>query len=205
MDKKGLEISMGMMITIIIAVITLILAIGLVRNLFTGATQSVTDINAQLTAQIRDIFSQGSSEKIFVLLGNDRIGNIRADGKLFSFWAGARTNYGTALTNRSDIQFKLELDPTSECYTKLKVTQVSKWFVNPTMPNTGVTALTDVREIKTTADDMGSARIQVQIPEGTPLCKQEVFITFFDNTQSPPETIAGASFTINVLRKSLLG
>lgn len=201
--KAAFEMSVSTMIIIVLAIVFLILGLTLVRNIFGNATESVDDVNEQMKSQIRNIFSDGS-EKLFILLGNDKIANVRADASLFSFWVGARTNYGSSVTNRSDMQYILELDPASDCYQKLKATQISKWFVNPTMPSTGKTGYNDVRDIGTTAQDSASARIQLKIPEGTPLCQQEVFVTFYDNTQDPiHQTIAGSSFTINVLRKSL--
>jgi hypothetical protein len=147
-NKKGLEVSMGMMITIVIGVITLILALALLRNLFSGATESVDDINEQLKTKIRDILAPDTDAKIFIALGNDKIAKVRADGQIFSFWTGARTIYGTSVDNRSSIQFTLELDPTSNCYKTLKAAQVSKWFVSPQMPSSGKTGYSDIRDIK---------------------------------------------------------
>jgi hypothetical protein len=203
--RAAFEMSMSTIVIIVLAVVFLILGLVLLRNIFGFATTSMDDINTQMKTQINDIFST-DAEKIFVLLGDQKIANVRADGNLFSFWAGARTLYGNSVDTRSSIQFTLELDKTSECYKKLNgASQISKWFVSPIMPVSGITNYSDVRDIKTTANDVGSARIQIKIPEGTLICAQEVLITFYDNTLDPKyQTIAGSSFTINVLRKSII-
>jgi len=201
--KAAFEMSMTTIIVIVLSVVFLILGLGLLRTIFGTATTSMEDIDTQLQSQIRDIFSQ-ENEKIFILLGNDKIAKIRADGKLFSFWAGARTLFTMPLVDRSSIQYVLELDTESDCYKKLGSTQVGKWFVSPLLKS-GKSEYSDIRDLKTVAPDMGSARIQIKIPEGTPTCTQEVFITFYDNTgDTKLETIAGSSFTIEVLRKSIV-
>ena len=54
------------------------------------------------------------------------------------------------------------------------------------------------------ADNAG-ASIIFDIPKGTALCSQKVYVDFQDTKTSPPTPNDGAAFTIQVIRAGLLG
>lgn len=69
MHKKGaLELSVGTIVILVLAMSMLILGIVLVRNIFSGATGAVDLINNNVKAQINSLFNQDENQKIVVYL-----------------------------------------------------------------------------------------------------------------------------------------
>jgi hypothetical protein len=197
--KKGIEVSMGMMITIVIAVITLILALALLRNLFTGATQSVTTINDKVSSEINKIFAD-ENRKLVIYLGTDKTAKIKAGTADFSLAIAAQTIANSRINNRSELQFKFELDDSSP--------------VNcvKTIGKSLTAALFQVKlDQWVNANDriegpLGGYILHLKVPDTTQICTQTVYVTALDKTVNPEgETIASDAFTISILGKGLFG
>lgn len=68
MNKKAaIELSIGTMVVIVLAMAMLIMGLVLVKNIFSGATQSVDTINDNVKAQINQLFND-NNQKVAVLL-----------------------------------------------------------------------------------------------------------------------------------------
>jgi hypothetical protein len=198
-NKKAIEVSMGMMITIVIAVITLILALALVRNLFTGATQSVTSINDKVSSEINKIFAD-ESRKLVIYLGQDKTAKIKAGTTDFSLAIAAQTIANSRINNRSEIQFKFELDESApkSCIKTIGKALTSSLF--QVKLNDWVNANDRIE------GPLAGYILRITVPDTTQICSQTVYVTALDKTVDPAgETIASDSFTISILGKGLFG
>lgn len=197
--RAAFEMSVSTMIIIVLAVVFLILALTLIRNIFGSATQSVDVVNDQVMSQLRALFTD-ENQKIVIKL-SDNTADIRADNTPIGIAVAARTLYGNSPGNYSGIQYKLEPVKTSDCYTKLGITQITRWFTSQKLSTTGE-VYNDMDKFDSV--DLAGASIKVQIPEGTISCSQQVRITFIDNTQEQKGLpIGGDTLTIQVMRKAL--
>ena len=70
-NKKGaLELSVGTIVVIVIAMSMLILGLVLVRNIFSGATEATELINNNVKAQINQLFNQEGTKTVVYLPDN---------------------------------------------------------------------------------------------------------------------------------------
>jgi len=70
-NKRGaIELSIGTMVVIVLAMAMLILGLVLVRNIFSGATSSVDTINDNVKAQINQLFNDNNQKVAILLPGN---------------------------------------------------------------------------------------------------------------------------------------
>jgi hypothetical protein len=200
--KAAFEMSMSTIIIIVLSVIFLILGLVLLKNIFGTATSSLATIDDKLKTQMASLFAD-EDQPIFIK-PEDGVLKIRAGTTNFGFILGGKSKYGNDV-KRGDIQFKLTLDKkgSGNCYSKIGEAKIKQWFVGSSI------AASDTDNIYNSMDDyrddMAFQRIQIDIPSGTVLCTQKVFydvIDKSDTTQTLP--IGGGSFTIEVLRKSLI-
>ncbi len=71
MDNIGaIELSIGTMVVIVLAMAMLIMGLVLVNKIFSGATQSVDTINDNVRAQINGLFSNNNQKVAILLPGN---------------------------------------------------------------------------------------------------------------------------------------
>ena len=187
--KKGaMELSISTIVVIVLAMSMLILGLVLVRTIFTGATESVTEIDTKIKGEIKEMFVDDST-KIIVKLDSDKTIRIRADGTMSGVGFGARTIDGS-IVDTKEMKYKLNLDTNSRenCVSILNIKKVEEFFKQ----NIGTDMPLDEFE-----GDTAFAAIQISIPEGTPLCSQKVFIDVWDG-DTP---IGRALFIIEVIRK----
>lgn len=203
--KNGaFEMSMTTMIVIVLSVIFLIMALVLIRNIFGGATASVDQINTQVTKEINKLFTD-ENKKIVIYLGTDKIAKIKAGTTNFGLIIGAETKYGNPIDNRSDIQYKLELDKNSECYKMIGPTGIQRWFTQQKISGT----TTYWNNIDEAESDKAYTRIELSIPAGTVVCTQKVMVDFIDNTNKDytesSNTLGLNSFTIEIVQAGIFG
>lgn len=191
-NKAAFELSVSTIIIIVIGVTFLILGLALLRNIFQGSTQSIDDINSALGKQVQQLFAD-ESKNIIVYL-NDKTAKIKAGTVNFNFWIAAQTTTNLNLAKRADITYTLELDQGSDCSKQLGSSTVKNWFSDK------FTGANNVAEFQAST---GFAKITLNIPSGTVVCTQTVYVTFKDNTVDPSATIGGTSFTIQVLKSGL--
>jgi hypothetical protein len=201
--KAAIEMSMSTVIIIVLAVSFLILGLILLRNIFGNATTSMGTIDDKLKNQLSSLFAD-EEQQIFIKPDDGQL-KIRAGTTNFGFVIGARTRNGNDVAKRSDIQYRLVLDKNApnNCLKKITEAKVRSWFVGSKIA-TGESDLT-YNSITDYKADQGFVRIQIDLPSGTVLCTQTVYYDFVDKTDPTLERpIGGGSFTVEVIRKSLL-
>jgi hypothetical protein len=190
MEKKGaMELSIGTIVVIVLAMAMLILGLVLVRTIFKGATESVNDLSDKVKGEITNLFVDESS-KIVVKLGADKTARIKAGTENFGVGIGAKTSDGSAATG--ELQYKLSLDESARenCLSILKAKKTEELFTQK---------LGSFSQFDQFQGDTAFAIIQMSIPEGTTLCTQKVYVDVKDGE----DTIGREVFIIEVIRKGI--
>ena len=105
--RAAIELSIGTMVVIVLAMAMLILGLVLVKNIFSGATSSVDTINDNVKAQINQLFND-NNQKVAVLLPGNSV-EIKK-GTSFGVAFGVKdVTEGTSTTNN----FAYHVDATS--------------------------------------------------------------------------------------------
>jgi len=187
----AMELSVGTAVVIVLAVTMLILGLVLVRNIFSGATESVSELNEKVKSEITNLFSESSSNLI-IKLGSDRTARVKAGTEEFGIAIGARTKDGSTV-DLNKLKYKLSLDTSTKenCYQELGMQKTQDLFLQKMDTNL---------EFDRFEGDTTFAIIQISIPEGTELCSQKVYIDIQDNG----EPLGREMFILKVERKGLL-
>jgi len=191
--KKGaLELSMGTIVIVVLAMTMVILGLVLVRTIFSGATESVTDLNAEVREEIVNLFAD-EDDNVIVKLGSQKTAKIKPGSGNFGFVLGGRTSDGTS-TDRSRLQYRLELNEEDNyCNAKLGVRQTEELF------DTNFEEWNNFDEYE---GDVAFALINVNIPKGTAYCMQKVYIDIKD-TETGKEY--GDFFVIDIVKGGIGG
>lgn len=193
-QKKGaIELSIGTVVIIVLAMSMLILGLVLVRNIFTGATESVDILDDKVQNEIKNLFNDESSD-VIVKLGSDRTAKIKP-GTSVKVGIGARLPSGESLQDGNRLKFTLSLDElttSQNCLRvlgKTKTEQIFRTNLNVPVP------FLDIDGSNAFGD------VEISVPEGTALCTQKVIVKVTD-TQG--NTLVGQTFfTIEVLKEGL--
>lgn len=190
MERKGaLEMSVSTIVILVIGMTMLILGIVLVTNIFTGATDSVDDLNEKVKNEISSLFSD-TNKDVIVKLGADNTAKITPGPDAFGIAIGAKTKDGSA-TNRERLKYKLtpETATGSNCASPriLGQTNMEKLFVTP---------LNVDRSFDEYDGATAFAIIELKVPKGTAECTQKIFIDVKD-TQTT-ENVGGSFFIIDI-------
>ena len=78
--KAAIELSIGTIVVIVIAMTMLVLGLILVKNIFSGATESVDSLNEKVMGEISKLFTDESAN-VVVKLGSDQTAKIKQDTK----------------------------------------------------------------------------------------------------------------------------
>ncbi|MDO8459482.1 MAG: hypothetical protein Q7S74_00065 [Nanoarchaeota archaeon] len=205
-NKKGaIELSIGTVVIIVLAMAMLILGLVLVRSIFKGAIDSVDITNRQVQAQITSLFSKDDTN-LAILLGADKTARIQAGSGLVTVGFGAKLSSGRIIQKRSDLTYKLSLDTSQtqrEVLTCDRVlggeNNVKKLFLQNFDSNLNFDQL----------DGKGNAfaGIQIDIPKGTPKCTQKIYIDVLDHITDPtaPSSVGADYFILEVTGGSIFG
>ena len=194
--KAAIELSIGTIVIIVLAMSMLILGLVLVRSIFKGATTTVDILNDKVAGEVANLFvSEG--EDVVVKLGADQTARIAAGTTDFGIAIGSRTLDGTA-TTRERLNFKLSLEAAN-----------GKNCISPGIlgdQRTKALFITSLNTQNKFDKFQGSntyARIQINIPKGTATCTQKVFI---DVTDTKDNSIVGGSFfVVEVIQSGIFG
>lgn len=108
--KAAIELSIGTIVVIVLAMTMLILGIVLVRSIFTGATESVNEINEGVKSEIKKLF-QDENDKAVIRL-TDNTAKIK-QGDEFNFVFAVRNNEEGSVTQT--YSYKTELADKGTC------------------------------------------------------------------------------------------
>ena len=193
MNKKGaIELSIGTVVIIVIAMSMLILGLVLVRNIFTGATESVDSLNDKVRAEITNLFTEEGS-KIGIKLGADKIAKIEAGTNGFGIGFGGKTKDGGNIldgTTTTNLWYSLELanagSPTA-CVT------FEEFILEQ---NFSGEKLATPKRFEEEIGPNGYTRLVFNIPEGTAECSESIKIITYDAGKS--QVIATSSFRVQI-------
>jgi hypothetical protein len=192
--KKGaIELSIGTLVIIVIAMAVLIAGLVLVRNIFTGATSTVDELNNKVRGEIVALFSDNERD-VVIRLGSDRTARIRPSDEEFGVGLGARTKDGSIIEDRGRLKYKLELDSSESgsCVEIIGASSTKSFFKTP------------LDKFVNFGDIDGSsafAIIALEVPKGTQQCSQKVFVDVEDSKTK--EFIGGTFFRIEILREGI--
>jgi hypothetical protein len=208
--KAAIELSIGTVVIIVIAMTMLIMGIVLVRNIFGGATQSVNSLNDKVRSEIASLFTEEGEKIVIYGAGADRTIKIKRGTESFGFVISAiaeKTNTpGSTPTTSAELQYKLELLNPTECNLK-------GYFNNP--PQSTFTATAAGTTVANTAtgylsfDDFdnpqGDALILLSIPDDAETCSQRIRVTIQDKSDRPNVNNPSKTFTIKIISGGFLG
>src|SRR3989338_9124029 len=98
MKKGAIELSIGTIVVIVLAMSMLILGLVLVKSIFTGATYNVDQLNKNVEAEINKLFNE-KGENIVLYLPNNQA-EVK-QGKSFGIAFGVRnTAEGESIASR---------------------------------------------------------------------------------------------------------
>jgi len=192
--RAALELSIGTIVILVLAMSMLILGLILVRTIFKSATASVDSLDDKVQASIVDMFTD-EADNIVVKLGKGKTARIKADNKKIGVAFGAKTLDGDPVDPRT-FKYKLELDTSARenCVTEVRGREraVEEFL----MQSVGTRLRFD--EIN---QDTAFAIVEIRIPEGTPLCSQKVYMEVYEDQ----ELVGSSFFIIDVIRKGFFG
>ncbi|MEK6859794.1 MAG: hypothetical protein AABX54_03190 [Nanoarchaeota archaeon] len=190
--KEGaIEMSMSTIVVLVLAMSMLILGLVLVRSIFRTATNSVNELDNKVRTEITNLFVD-ESNKVVVKLGSDYTARITAGTTNFGIGIGAKTLSGSPATK--ELKYKLTVDDTARenCYKILGRNGVKVLFKQN---------LDTYSEFDRFEGDAAFAIIQVDVPEGTALCSQKIFVDVKDGDQTVGRTV----FIVDIVRKGFFG
>src|SRR3989344_6689660 len=172
--RAALELSIGTIVVLVIAMTMLILGLVLIRGIFSSATESVESLDDKVKSEIIGLFTD-QSDKVVVKLGADKTAKIKAGTQNFGIAIGAKTRDGSSASE--SLQYKLSLDEGARdnCLKTLGKTRTEQLFKQ----NFGKFSSFDKWE-----GDSAFTIIQADIPEGTPLCTQKVHVDVKEDEES---------------------
>lgn len=193
-NKAALELSIGTMVIIVLAVTMLILGLVLIRNIYGIATESINDLGEKTQDAIAEMFTDDSAD-VIIKLGTENTAKIRPNDETFGIGIAARTFDGS-LSDRDRLSYRLTLEQATgnNCVSSdfLGLDQTKALFV---------TLLDTNLKFDAYDDDKSFARIILKVPKGTPVCSQKVLIDVVDTQTGRPA--GGNFFIIEILRSGL--
>ena len=191
--KAAIELSIGTVVIIVLAMSMLVLGIALVRNIFKGATSSVDILNDRVVGEITSLFADEGSD-VIVKLGADQTAKIKQGSGPFRIAIGARKSGesgGTQVT-RDDITYTLKLDDSEGNCVKKYGNTIKSVFVTP---------LDVSKKFDRIQGSQVFALIELNVKDSTPICTQKVYIDV--NIRDDPGPY-GNFFIIEVQKKGFL-
>jgi len=181
-----MELSIGTIVILVLAMTMLVLGLVLVRTIFTGATDSAEELNTQVLDEIKTLFTDDSRD-ILIKLGSDKTARIKAGTDNFGIHILARTETGIA--EDADLKYKLELIAGNEnCQLAIGTPEVEAFFEQN---------FDQDLEFTDSNDNVAGVRIGISVPDDTPKCTQKVKISVKEGTDS----LGSESFVIQILKK----
>jgi len=194
--KAAIELSVGTIVIIVIAMTMLIMGIVLVRNIFGGATTSVNSLNDKVKSEIASLFTEEGEKIVIYGAGADRTIKIKRGTESFGFVISAiadQTRDASGNPTRSDkLKYKLELMPDTEC----NINQFKSFFKNPKWSSGDSLG---PREFDDFDNPRGDTLITMSIPKDAETCTQKIKLTVEDSSGGTPANTVSKSFNIQII------
>ncbi len=171
MNKKGaVELSIGTIVIIVLAMAMLILGLVLVKNIFSGSTEAVTNLNKGVINEINNLFTKSDTRlAIYPTTAKITLAQAQKDG---GFAFSIKNNDVTA----HKFLYSLAVDSSFEIAKKcggLRETEANSWIVIPE-------GSVDIPAGRTmTAPELAV----ISIPESAPPCTIPYKLTVFKDTR----------------------
>jgi len=182
-NRKGaIELSIGTIVVIVLAMSMLILGLVLVKNIFSGATDNVSELNDKVKDEIRSLF-QDEDQRVIIRLTQDTA-KIKQGTELGVAFGIKNIKSGTS--DSSSFRYSVELDDDlvqKNCGVSPQVAQNWIRFGTGTM--------------SISPGQIEFDRIVFEIPEDAPLCTTKYRIKIID-TENPTSTYANPGFIIRI-------
>jgi len=182
--KAAIELSIGTIVIIVLAMTMLILGLVLVRTIFVTSTESVNDLDQKIKNEISALFTD-IGDDVLIKLGADKTAKIKPSTDSFGIAIGARTLDGSQ-TDRERLKYKLTLEEANgkNCMSILGQKNTANLFT---------TSLNKQLSFDSFQGANAFARVQLVIPKGTAVCTQKVFV---DVTDTKDNSMVGGNFFI---------
>ena len=168
-EKKGaIELSIGTVVIIVLAMTMLVLGIVLVRNIFTGAIGIADVTDDKVRAQITSLFTEEDST-IVMLTGPDRTVDLVAGGDRVNVNFGVQP--GNPVTGSRDLTYKIRIDELSNNNCE-ELVQGGRRGVEEFFQYT----LGDSIYFDRYDSSKLFASIEIAVPDGVPSCTQKVYV-----------------------------
>ena len=183
-NKTGaVELSIGTIVIIVLAMAMLILGIILVRNIFSGATESVDEINAGVLAEINKLFADEKERVIIKLTDNTATVDQGSELKI----AFGVRNVKTATTNSENFNYEVELaDNNIKQSCDVSAQQAESWV----RFSTG--------QIAIAPGEIGGELINIQIPEESPLCTTKYRLIIWEQGKTKADPYTSSPFFVKI-------
>ncbi len=188
--KAAVELSIGTIVIIVLAMSMLILGLILIRGIFSGATDNVDEINEKVKEEIKNLFVDEDERAILKL--TESTAKVE-QGSEFGVAFGVRNTERGAVGSQN-FQYSTILDDPnikSNCGVTKEVAE--KWirFGSGTL--------------SARAGEVDAERLKVVIPEDAPLCetKYRILIYRTDKGESATNPYEDLSFFVKIEAKGL--
>lgn len=188
--KAAIELSIGTIVVIVIAMSMLILGLVLVRNIFQGSTDNIRELNDKVKDQIKGLF-QSEDERAVIKLTEDTA--TMKQGSEFGVAFGIR-NTESGTVGSSTFHYKLKLDDPYIAETcGVSAPKALKW------------SQFGEGDMAIPAGKIEFNRILFTIPEDAPLCATKFRIIIYrpSKGESFDSPYADPFFFVKITSKSL--
>jgi len=191
--RAAIELSIGTIVIVVLAMSMLVLGLILVKNIMGGAIDVADITNTQVRSQIVGLFSDSGSNFV-IQLGADNTARLKSGGDAGNINIGAQPKSGGAVTGLGDLKFKIEVSNLANDCGINGVTDLQSWFQY---------TFNTFYEFDKLESNTLFTTIKTQIPDGTITCRQKFKITVVD-TRTTPESVVGInSFFVEVIKKGI--
>lgn len=167
--KAAIELSIGTIVVVVLAMTMLVLGVVLVRSIFTGSIDLADVTNSQVRQQITELFSSEGSNLI-IQLGSGKTAIVREGGDVANINIGVTPGSGGEINSLGDLKFQIGLSQlTEDCLeSALTVEGIESWFQYE---------FDEPNEFDKLESNNLFATIKVDVPDGTPSCTQKFKLT----------------------------
>ncbi len=165
-NRGAMEMSIGTIVVIVLAMSMLILGMVLLRNIFEGATNIVDLNDQQISSEIAKIYGD---DKELVIYPSVDIFEVKA-GETSAFAIRIRNLLKN--TDATQVTFSYEIIPDDFQECGLSENQILDWMKGET--GNGLKIAPSMEHIE---------KILLEIPEGAPLCSFKIRVAVMQNNQ----------------------
>lgn len=182
-SKRGaIELSIGTIVIIVLAMSMLILGLVLVNNIFSGASSNVDELNNKVKDEIRGLF-QDENQRVIIRLTEDTASV--GQGEEFGVAFGVK-NIKEGSADATTFRYIVELDDDNiqrNCGVSPQIAQNWIRFGSGTM--------------SISPGQVEFDRVVIQVPEEAPLCTTKYRIKIVD-AENPSQTYANPFFIMKI-------